>query len=97
MKAKLLFISLAVMGLSACSSVAQQQAQSPKDWYVLSLQRQFKEDSQYNFQGTAKLELGKASEAVREKMLNQKALRFSDDETQPENAKKKQKKMKPRL
>lgn len=49
MKAKLLFISLAVMGLSACSSVAQQQAQSPKDWYVLSLQRQFKEDSQYNF------------------------------------------------
>ncbi|SNB76036.1 hypothetical protein [Kingella negevensis] len=89
MKAKLLFISLAVMGLSACSSVAQQQAQSPKDWYVLSLQRQFKEDSQYNFQGTAKLELGKASEAVREKMLNQKALHFSDDETQPENAKKK--------
>lgn len=65
---KLCALALSFLGLTACSSIANQ---TPDQMYRTSMQRQFKQDSQYNFTGKLFVQTSpNANAKTREQALN---------------------------
>lgn len=65
---KLCALALSFLGLTACSSIANQ---TPDQMYRTSMQRQFKQDSQYNFTGKVFVQTSpNANAKTREQALN---------------------------